>query len=335
MGRVVLTEAFNATLHLRRGIAAMQRNAFREAVTHFDTALLHEPEDPYAHWNRGTSLLSMGDYIEGFKEFEWRWRVWPWWDYGEVGRYLPRIRDELSEWKGESLGGKRLLFYSDMGYGDCIQQLRYVPVLQGLGAEVTALVEPPLVRLAQTLNYNTVLKLEVTDVITEMQFDYRCSSFGVMQALAQKVEDIPRSPYLPSDWRPSGGSKLGVAWSGRTQKEFTLTELLSRLNVSGLELQSLQPGHVSSFVHPLPPGDFFDTAHLVEQMDHVVTVDTAVAHLAGAMGHPSAHVLIPYNCDWRWHFGNAWYPTLKLYRQTKPGDWAEQFSMLSANLRRQ
>lgn len=274
--------------------------------------------------------MSLGDYIEGFKELEWRWLVWPWWDYGEVGRYLPRIRDELPEWKGESLTGKRLLFYSDMGYGDCIQQLRYVPVLKGLGAEVTVLVEPPLQRLAQTLTY------AMTELPPNISFfDYRCSLFGVMSALAQKVEDIPRSPYLPSDWRASGGNKLGVAWSGRTQKEFTLTELLSRLNVSGLELQSLQPGHVSSFVHPLPPGDFFDTARVIEQVDHVVTVDTAVAHLAGAMGHPSAHVLIPYSSDWRWHFGNAWYPTLKLYRQTKPEDWAEPFTMLSANLRRQ
>lgn len=329
MGRVVVTEAFNATLHLRRGIAAMRRNVFREAVAHFETALTYDPDDPYAHWNRGTSLLSLGDYIEGFKELEWRWRVWPWWDYGEVGRYLPRIRDELPKWNGESLSGKRLLFYNEMGYGDCIQQLRYVPVLQGLGAEVTLLVEPPLQRLAQTLTY------AMTELPPNISFfDYRCSSFGVMQALAQKVEDIPRSPYLPSDWRASGGGKLGLAWSGRTQTEFTITQLLSCIP-HGYEVQSLQPGHVSSFVRPLPPGDFLDTLHVIEEMDHVVTVDTAVAHLAGGMGHPSVHVLIPYSSDWRWHFGNAWYPTLKLYRQTKPGNWAEPFAMLSANLRRQ
>ena len=328
MGRVVVTEAFNAALCLKRGIAAMQRNSFREAIAHFDEALGYDPDDAYAHWNRGTSLLSLGDYAEGFKEFEWRWKMWPWWDYGEVGRYLPRIRDELPKWNGESLIGKRLLFYNEMGYGDCIQQLRYVPVLRHLGATVTSLVEPPLVRLAKSVG-------NAVDRVDDLNFDYRCSSFGVMSALGQKVEDIPRSPYLPSDWRSSGGSKLGVAWSGRTQKEFTLTELLSRLNVSGYELQSLQPGHVSSFVHPLPPGDFFDTACIIEQMDHVVTVDTAVAHLAGAMGHPSAHVLIPYCSDWRWPFGNAWYPTLKFYRQKKAGDWAEPFTMLSANLRRQ
>jgi hypothetical protein len=328
-GRVVVTQAFKAEICLKRGIAAMRRNSFVEAIQHFDEALELEPEDSYAHWNRGTSLLSLGDYIEGFREFEWRWQMWPWWSYGTVGKYLPRIREALPKWQGDDLTDRRLLFYNEMGYGDCIQQLRYVPVLQGFGAKVTALVEPMLVRLAQTLGCDVISEVNDTSA-----FDCRCSSFGVMAALAQSVEMVPGRRYLPLNWESSGGGKLGLAWSGRTQTEFSDTDFVSRLH--GFELQSLQPsGRASSFVLPLPSGDFLDTAHIIEQVDHVVSVDTAVAHLAGAMGHPSVHVLIPYNCDWRWNFGHAWYPTVNFYRQKKPGDWAEQFSMLCANLRRQ
>jgi len=326
--RVVFTDSFKSTLAINLGVAAMRQNAFERAIRYFDEAIALTPDDPLPHWNKATSLLSLGDYVEGFKEFEWRWQMYDW-RFGLLGEDIYRVR-QIPKWRGDDLNGKHLLFYFEMGFGDAIQQLRYVPVLHDLGAQVTALMVRPLVRLAARLGCNVI---ETVPEDTSM-FDFRCSLFGVMAALSQSVRSIPGRQYFSLHWGFSGGGKLGLAWSGRTQMGFTLDEFLSRLDTSGFHPQSLQPGRVSSAVCPLPPGDFLDTAHLIAQMDHVVTVDTAVAHLAGAMGHPSAHVLIPYLSDWRWHCGSAWYPTLQFYRQKKPGDWAEQFAMLSANLRR-
>jgi hypothetical protein len=326
VSRVIFTDGYKATLAINLGVAAMRRNSFVEAVKYFDEAITLTPDDPLPHWNKATSLLSLGDYINGFQEFEWRWRMYDW-KFGLLGEDIYRVR-QIPQWRGDDLNGKNLLFYFEMGFGDAIQQLRYVPVLHDLGAQVTVLMVKPLVRLAARLGCNVI---ETVPEDTSA-FDYRCSLFGVMAALAQPVGMVPGRCYLSLDWESSGGSKLGLAWSGRTQTEFSLTDFVSHLNVAGHELHSLQPGHVSPFVLPLPPGDFLDTAKVIETMDHVVTVDTAVAHLAGAMGHPSAHVLIPYCSDWRWNFGHAWYPTLNFYRQTKPGDWAEPFAMLNGRI---
>jgi hypothetical protein len=326
VGRVVFTDKFKATVAAKLGVAAMRRNSFVEAIRHFDEAIALEPDYPLPHWNKATSLLSLGDYVTGFQEFEWRWKMYDW-RWGLLGDDIYRVR-QLPQWRGQPLNGKHLLFYWEMGYGDAIQQLRYVNIFHALGARVTALMCQPLVRLAERTGARVIESVpEDTS-----EFDFRCSLFGVMAALAQTVRGIPGRPYLSLRWESSGGGKLGIAWSGRTQKE-SLDQLLLHLDLRGFQLQSLQPGHVTSFMHPLPPGDFLDTAHVIAQMEHVVTVDTAVAHLAGAMGHPSAHVLIPYCSDWRWHFGHAWYQTLQFYRQKRPGDWAEPFAMLNANLR--
>jgi hypothetical protein len=155
-----------------------------------------------------------------------------------------------------------------------------------------------------------------------------------MAALGQTVDEIPGDPYLPFKFEAPGGT-LGVAWSGRTQTEFSLSEFITRLRLPlSYAPQSLQPGDALPFARPLPPGDFLDTAQLMAKLDHIVTVDTAVAHLAGAMGHPSAHVLIPYNSDWRWWCSRAWYPTLNVYRQREPGDWVVPFNMIGKMLRR-
>ena len=327
MGRVVLTEQFKAALYVKRGVAAMQRNSFAEAIRHFDEALESDPDDVHAHWNRGTSLLSLGDYIGGFREFEWRWKMYDW-RWGLLGDDIYRVR-QLKPWRGENLTGKHLLFYWEMGYGDGIQQLRYVSLLHSLGAEVTALMLPPLSRLARSIGVEVIEKVPIE---AHALFDYRCSLFGVMAALAQSVEEIPNKPYLPIPFEGGGG--LGLCWSGRTQTEFDLSSFITRLQLPlGCVSQSLQPGMAQPFALPLPPGDFLDTAQLMAKLDHIVTVDTAVAHLAGAMGHPSAHVLIPYQSDWRWWCSRAWYPTLNIYRQREPGDWAVPFAMISKAIR--
>jgi hypothetical protein len=326
-GQIFLADSFEATILIQHGIAAMRRNSFAEAVEHFDAALVYQPDDAVAHWNKATSLLSLGNYIDGFREFEWRWKMYDW-RWGLLGSDIYRVQP-VPKWCGEDLTGKRLLFYWEMGYGDGIQQLRYVPLLRELGAEITVLAPPALVRLARSLGCS-VIDTVPHDVGC---FDYRCSLFGVMSALGQTVERVPGRPYLPAVWRSSGGGKIGLAWRGRTQTEFSLAGFLLRLDLRGYELQSLQPGPASSPVLPLPPGDFLDTLHVIEETDHVITVDTAVAHLAGAMGHTSVHVLVPYCCDWRWNFGSAWYPAMKFYRQTKPGDWDEPFAMLDGVIR--
>src|SRR5262245_15549009 len=141
MTTVVLSEAVKSTLCVWRGVHCMQHNAFREAIAHLNEALEHNPADPVAHWNKATSLLSLGDYSEGFKECEWRWQMYDW-RWGLLGDDIDLVR-QLPKWNGESLADKHLLFYWEMGYGDAIQQLRYVPILKQLARKVTVLMAPP------------------------------------------------------------------------------------------------------------------------------------------------------------------------------------------------
>jgi len=305
---------------LMSGTALLLQNQFAAAIAEFDAVLALAPDNFYAHWNKATALLSLGDYARGLVEHAHGLRLFRF-SGGPAG--VERVM-ALPLWCGERCG--RLLVYHEQGYGDAIMLLRYLPELARRAA-VTLVVVPPLVRLARTC-------CEAVEVLDRVPadlgaYDFRVPLFGVMLALQQTLADIPRAPYLAARWQREGG-KLGIAWAGRTQRGFSLSGFLARLAADGYALYSLTAEPVDRpDVEALPPGDFADTAARIACMDHVVTVDTAAAHLAGAMGHPSVHLLLPFMMDWRWWQVGTWYPAIKTYRQEVPVDWSAVFAGLN------
>lgn len=316
---------FIAAQYINRGIAHFQCNDFASAIACYQAALAYSPDDRYAHWNLAMALLSAGDYARGFFEHGWAWRLFDWPDYGPVRQDIDRLR-ALPVWDGER--DLRVLAYHEMGNGDAIQVMRYLPELKRR-ADVTLVIDASLARLAQPFGIEVASRVP-TDL---SRFDARLPFFDTMALLKQTVETIPREPYIAANWQRRPGH-VGIVWSGRTQKMFSLDDFLGHFNRRDFTLHSLQLGAASAGVEPLPEAcDFADVAARIAQMEHIVCVDTAAVHLAGAMGHPSTHLVLPYLMDWRWWRTAAWYPAMKTYRQTEASDWATPFAQLNARLR--
>jgi hypothetical protein len=323
---ISFNSGFMAARYIELGVAYFRENDFSKAVAYFDAALEIRPDDPYAHWNRASALLSMGDYERGFKEHCWVWRLFHWRGFGPVGDDIDRLTT-LPIWSGDS--GVRVLLYHEMGFGDAIMAMRYLPELKRRAGDITLVIDPSLERLASRFSLKIVTK--VPGDLTG--FDARLSLFDAMRLLDQTLETIPSEPYIRVPLQRCEG-KIGIAWSGRTQVMFSAHEFISRLNHEGFELYALQPGPVDGGeVMAMPPGsDFADVADRIAQMTHVVCVDTAAIHLAGAMGHPSIHLMLPFLMDWRWWHAQAWYPTIKTYRQPQASDWTLPFAQVNEAL---
>lgn len=323
-------DMYLSTQYLERGMALLRNNQFEEALIDFDNAIYYLPDCKYAHWNRATALLSLGRYEEGFREHDWAWQLFDWRGFGPVRDDIDRIK-HLPIWSGEDISGQSLLVYHELGFGDGIQTLRYLPELKRRAGQVTLVINPELAGLAKQFDVEVLTSLP-SDL---SNYIYRLPLFGVMSALKQTRDNIPRQPYIWSSWKlhvPSGRKRVGICWAGRTQTEFSLDHFLSKFEHDEFELHSLQLGEVNDDVLPLDAKDFADTVDVMAGMDHIVTIDSATAHLAGAMGHPSAHLLLPFLSDWRWHFTEAWYPAIKTYRQPSAGDWTTPFARLNEAL---
>jgi len=280
-----------------------------EALEDIDLALLLLPKSPHAHWNRGQVLLALGRYPEGFKEFEWR------------SFLFDNPLDRESQWKGEDLNGKRLLMVHEHGFGDSIMMLRYVRVLEGLGARVQVAVPDNLKRVVSWSG------MEVHD--DSKPFDYCATTFGLMSVLGHGIEDVPSGKYLCPSLTFERRYGVGIAWSGNPahanddHRSMQFTQMIEGL---GERLFFSVQRIGSNFA------DFAETAELMSRLKHIVTVDTAAVHLAGAIGHPSVHLLLPHHAmDWRWHT-KAWYPNIHFYRQTKPLDWSGPLAQVREKL---
>jgi hypothetical protein len=215
--------------------------------------------------------------------------------------------------------------------------LRYVPVLERMGAAITLLVPPPLVRFAQQQ-----LGVDVySDIPKNLSgFDYRCPLFSVIANLQHDVSDIPPPLHVALGGCQTldftrGGCSIGIAWSGNRahlrdkHRSLEVGEFLSLLDIYDRSFYSVQNSEqdqaLSRGVEAPTYINFFDTVMFMMSLDHIVTVDTAAAHLAGTIGHPSVHVLVPYSSDWRWYNAQVWYPGINVYRQDSSGDWPSAF----------
>ena len=338
-------QAFN-----NMGIAFQNLGVESAALECFDSALALEPESGDFRTNKGLLCLQYGHWEEGWQYFESRWSTKA---MQKVARHF-----DFPLWLGkEPLQGKTLLVHCEQGMGDTIQFCRFVPLLIALGAEVTLAVQAPLQTLMEA-NFPNVRVLP--GIPTQETFDFHCPIMSLGLAFAADSSNIPNSVgYLTlpevavAKWAAFAGQGprpcVGLVWSGSAthtndaNRSVALPDLLKVLP-SGPRYVSLQKEYRDGdLAFALGAGledvstqllDFSDTAALCQQCDLIVSVDTSVAHLAGALSVPTL-LLLPSNADWRWLTGrndSPWYASLQLLRQATRADWTGAFAQLRGTL---
>ncbi|MEJ2652260.1 MAG: tetratricopeptide repeat protein [Gammaproteobacteria bacterium] len=342
-----------AEVHGNRGFALQNMQRYAEALAEYDQAIGLSPDYAEAQFNKSRLLLLQGRYREGWALFEWRWRV------AKNRGYARHFKQDL--WLGEqSIAGKTILLHAEQGFGDVIQFVRYVSMVEALGARVILGVPPDLVTLLRSLNA-TFTPATRTDA--RPAFDLHCPLMSLPLALGTTLDTIPAAgPYLAADldkrgeWRSRLGSRcgprIGIAWSGspahpnERNRSLSLRSLAPLLRLD-FEYHSLQKevraadeAAMSEYpqlaTHAGELHDFAETAALVAEMDLVITVDTVIAHLAGALGKP-VWILLPYAPDYRWmteRHDSPWYPSARLFRQRSGGDWQGVMDEVCEALRR-
>ena len=324
-----------------------------EAIENYRHTLQLQPDYAEVHNNLGMALLLTGEFSQGWKEFEWR--LVP-----ELATYPHRY--DVPRWDGSSFVSKRLLVHYEQGLGDSIQLSRYLPMVKALGGTVILEERKPLLGLFQQFSEIDELVEASPDSRPAVNFDIYVPFMSLAGILKTTLETIPAEvPYIRPDtekaqnWqnRLSGPDfKVGIAWAGRAthkndrNRSCTLEQFASLAEIDGVKLYGLQKGRAASQLNQLPNGmeitnlgeqfeNFADTAAAIENLDLVISVDTAAAHLAGAMGK-KVWTLLPFSPDWRWMLDredSPWYPTMRLFRQEKWGDWDSVFSRLAQQLR--
>ncbi|MGH7102672.1 MAG: tetratricopeptide repeat protein [Acetobacteraceae bacterium] len=313
-----------------------------EAEGHYRRALQIAPDEAETHYNLGLALLLDGRFRAGWAEYEWRSLR-----RGARTRLLP-----APLWSGEPLGRRVLLVHAEQGFGDTIQFCRFIPLLDG--DRVALEVPRPLVRLVATL---PGIESVIASGDPLPPFDVHCPMLSLPHRIGTTLETIPRSvPYLiaaPGSvaiWhgRLGGarGLKVGLAWAGNPdypadrRRSIEPTLLRALLETPGATFISLQPGAPPAgmpiLTFPDEIRDFADTAALVAALDLVISVDTAAVHLAGALGKP-VWLLNRFDTCWRWlreRTDSPWYPTLRQFRQSQPGDWPGVMAAVEAALAR-
>jgi tetratricopeptide (TPR) repeat protein len=289
--------------------------------------------------------LLLGDWAAGWDGYEARWQV--------PSATPSRVRTRSPEWDGGPLAGRRILLFWEQGLGDTLQFLRYANLVAVKGGEVVLWVQPPVAPLLADWPGVTVVAGTEADL---PQFDVQCSLLSLPRLFATRPDSIPGVvPYLkPPTVRPrrSGALQVGLAWSGRAahrndaHRSVALAALAPVLAVPGCDFHVLQTeiraadaGTAAQwpqlFDRHAELHDFADTAALVAGLDLVISVDTAAAHLAGALGVP-LWLLLPAVPDWRWLLGrdsSPWYPTARLFRQRRAGAWEPVVARVAAALR--
>jgi tetratricopeptide (TPR) repeat protein len=324
------------------GIAYLEKGQPDAAIAAYRDAITIQPDYALAHYNLGLTLLLKGDYEQGWQEHEWRWRT------PELGLIRQQFVQPL--WDGTGLAGRKILIHAEQGFGDTIQFARYIPMIRQRGGSVIMECRPGMRRLLSSLGPDTEL-LESGQPLPA--FDVHCALMSLPMRFGTRLQSIPAEvPYLHADaalsdiWRQrlsklEGNAKVGLVWAGRSEhsndrnRSMPLSSLAPLAGGPGVQLISLQKGQAAAqvenarslgmsiidFTRDLI--DFAETAALIANLDLVITVDTAAAHLAGALGKP-VYLLLPFVPDWRWLLDRAdspWYPSMRIFRQPEIGDW--------------
>jgi Tfp pilus assembly protein PilF len=353
--QAISLHAGDALPHYNRALLMQECFRWEEALAGYNQAIAIDPGYADAQYNRSLALLSRGDFQTGWQAYEWRWKNAQRLSIGTPRNFLQPL------WLGEeSISGKRLFLYYEAGLGDTLQFCRYASLAANMGATVLLEVQRPLVGVLAELEGISQL---IPEGSASPHFDYHCPLMSLPLAFKTTIDSVPVAPgYLHSDdvkidgWRkvlgPRTGPRVGLAWSGNPnnpidqRRSIPLADLTTYLP-SGFQYFRLQKDvreldkaalDASSVIVSFDDDslDFVNTAALCKCMDVVISVDTSLAHLSGALGQET-WLLLPFSADWRWmrdRNDSPWYPTMKLYRQTVAGDWHEILAQVTADLRR-
>ncbi len=340
-----------AKAHRGLGNALKDLGRANESVAAFDAAVKLTPNDPELLLDRAHGLLLGGDYKAGFEAYEARWSAM---------EMIPRSF-AAPRWAGQSLKGKTLLIHGEQGFGDNIQFCRFAPEIAAKAAHAIIEVRGPVLELVQLLDFKgaKVSFVEQGQALPAYDFEVPFMSLprfvDLGKALPGKVPYFHISAMDAKRWRdmlPKNGKKnIGLVWQGNQRakvekgRSIGLDLWRDLLDLPGCNFISLQKDfgldQLQGFdwanritLLPEPFYDFSETAALISNLDDVVSVDTAVCHLAGSLGVPTS-VLVKFNNDWRWQVGRSdtpWYPQMTVYRQLEPGDWATPMRALTKQL---
>lgn len=332
---------FNLGNALRDKSNLSQANRIEDAIAAYRQAIALKPDYGQAHYNLALALLARGDFAVGWEEYEWRWKCK---DFPSLQRNFPQ-----PQWDGRSLDSATLLLHTEQGMGDAIQFFRYLPMVAGRVGKVIIECQSELRRLFQT-------SAPDCQIVTRGQrlpaFDYHCPLLSLPKLFRTVLETLPATvPYVRVDpalidqWSqtlgPSGAKfRIGLAWAGNPgfkgdeTRSLCLEQLAPLASVQNITFFSLQKGAAGEQAKNPPAGlklvnlgpslsDFGDTAAVMSSLDLIVTSDTSVPHLAGALARP-VWVMLQAVPDFRWMLEpdeTPWYPTMRLFRQPAPGDW--------------
>ncbi len=322
-----------------RGLLQVDLLRHRDAIESFVQATAWAPDFADAHWAEALNRLRLGDYEQGWRQYEWRRRT------QDIGTGLRQF--EGPDWLGdEDPAGLHILLHAEQGFGDVLQFCRYAPLLAARGARVTLLAQPAVKSLLRSLPGVDV----IADGDSLPAFDRHCPMMSLPFAFRTTLHTVPATvPYLRADpqvvarWRSvldsAGTPRVGLVWAGNPrhakdrERSIPLETLAPLFEVTaefiGLNKEVRDRDRMALRHFPVRAlgeqiADFADTAALIENLDLVITVDTAVAHLAGALAKP-VWILLDTRADFRWMLDREdtpWYPTARLFRQATPGDWA-------------
>jgi tetratricopeptide (TPR) repeat protein len=354
--------SFREALRLRPNYAEASNNQaatlrdqghFAQALTDLEQVLRRKPDYADAHWNRALTWLLLGNFELGWPEYEWRW---------QRRSPVPRPFSQPC-WDGASLAGRTILLHAEQGLGDTLQFIRYAPLVKQHGGTVIAECQPPLLGLLAGCPGVDGLVAQGTPL---PHFDVHAALLSLPRIFQTTLATVPANvPYLRADenlverWRRELSAhtafKIGIAWqgspkySGDRQRSFPLRQFAPLARVAGVQLLSLQKGLGSEQLAQVADrfavtdlagrldetsGPFMDTAAVMKSLDLVITCDSVLGHLAGALGVP-AWVALPFVPDWRWLLDredSPWYPSLRLFRQTQLDDWEDVFQRMAIAL---
>lgn len=334
------------------GYTLQEKGQTDNAIHYYKKALELDPNLPGAHGHLSLALLLSGDFTQGFKEYEWRWKT---------KGYFPRNFSQPL-WTGADITGKTILLHAEQGMGDTIQFIRYAPFVAAQCGNVILECQHELASLLRHIDgvHQTISRGEQLPF-----FDIHCPLLSLPMVFHTTLENIPAEvPYINIDhalvqkWHDEikhdiSILKIGLVWAGsprykENRNRSCSLELFSAFGqLENISFYSLQKGTAAQQAKQPPGGmnfidltrginDFSDTAALIQNLDLVISVDTAVAHLAGALGKP-VWTLVPFSPDWRWLLkrnDSPWYPTMRLFRQPAIGDWLSVVSMIKDELRK-
>ncbi len=318
-----------------RGVAYLADGDVRKAMVSYQKAIALNPDFVDAHWNRSLAWLVTGNYEQGWPEHEWRWKL---------KKYYRRKMPQPM-WEGDRFQGKRLLIFVEQGLGDTLHFARYIPMVKALGGTVILETQAPLESLMKVAPGVDEVVLQ-NGVLPE--FDLQVPIICLPRIFKTKVDSIPNHfPYLnrpmvvaPLKWDSTKRPRIAVVWAGSPthdndrNRSCPLEKLIPLFEEKSWHWVSFQKGGASEKLKELPPHlsvenwgeqfrDFVDTAWALEEIDLLITVDTSVAHLAGALGK-KVWLMIPFNPDWRWMWDredSPWYPSFRIFRQGRDRRW--------------